>query len=321
LLESALILLGLALLAAGGELLVRSAVGLARRFGVSPLLIGSTLIAFGTSLPEMVVSIEAVLHDRPGIAIGNVVGSNISNILLILGITAAIRPVFCARRALFRDASFATVATILFLAVALLEGVIRPWHGGTMLAMLLAYQFMTYRHERAVADASAVLHRREASEIDPPTRRLYLNVILLMFGLALLPIGAKLLVENASILALQLGVSDAVIGLTVIAVGTSLPELATSLVAALRRHGDVAFGNIIGSNIFNLLAILGVTAFFGDIPVPLEIIRFDMWIMFASMLLLLPVIVTGYRIGRLHGIALCGVYGGYIVLLYMRNGA
>jgi len=299
---------------------VRGGVDLARHWGVSPLLIGSTLIAFGTSLPELVVCVDAALIDRPGIAIGNVVGSNIANVLLILGLTAAVRPILCERRAIFRDAAFALFASALFIVIALAVGIVEPWHGVVMLLALAAFQTYAYFNERAEVSASAVLHRRQAGLIEPPTRSTGRNAGFLVAGLVLLPIGAHLLVDSAVVVAGWFGVSDAVIGLTVIAVGTSLPELATSLVAAARRQAAVAFGNIMGSNIFNLLMILGITSLFGGIPVPGEVVHIDMWLMLGSMLLLLPAIYTGFRIGRIHGLLFFGCYVAYVVLLYVRNG-
>lgn len=317
-----LIVGGLAILTVGGDWLVGGSVDLARRWGISPLLIGSTLVAFGTSLPELVVCIDAALIGRPGIAIGNVVGSNIANVLLILGLTAVVRPILCERRAIFRDAAFALFATALFIVFALATRIIEPWQGMLMLFVLIAFQTYAYLNERAEVSASAIQHRRQAGMVEPPTRSTRRNAGLVLLGLAALPIGAHLLVVNATILAGRFGVSDAVIGLTIVAIGTSLPELATSLVAAARRHGDIAFGNIMGSNIFNLLAILGTTSLLGGIPIPGQIIHLDMWLMLASMLLLLPVIFTDYRIGRIHGLMFFVVYIAYIALLYVRdNGA
>lgn len=315
------IVIGLALLAAGGELLVRGGVGLARHWNVSPLLIGSTIIAAGTSLPELVVCLDAALTGRPAIAVGNVVGSNIANVLLILGLTALFNPIHFEHRAFLRDSAFALCASILFVIAALSIHAIVPWYGAATLALLIGYQAYNYWRERAVVSTSAVMHRRQAGMADAFPRYTILNILMLLAGGCILPFAADLLVRNGAILAARFGVSEAVIGLSVIAVGTSLPELAASLVAAIRRQADIAVGNILGSNVFNLLGILGVTALAGALPVPPEILRLDMWVMLAASIVLLPSILAGVRIGRRQGAAYLGAYGLYIALLYLRDGS
>ncbi len=239
------IVLGLVLLFAGAELLVRGSVSVARRLGISPLMIGLTLVGFGTSTPELVTSLEAAFRGSLGIAVGNVVGSNIANILLILGVAALISPIVCDPQAFRRDASVVLGSAVL-LAICAIPGVIGPAIGSGFLALLLAYVGLTYMHERRAGDASARLHETEAALADPSPYSLPAGLLFAIGGIAMTLGGAYLLVDGAIALAAAAGVSDTVIGLTVIAVGTSLPELSTSVVAAFRRQGDIALGNILG---------------------------------------------------------------------------
>lgn len=309
-----LLAVGLALLCAGGEFLVRGAVGAAKRLGVSPLLIGITLVGFGTSSPELVASIKAAFADAPGIAIGNVVGSNIANVLLIIGATALIAPIAVARGPFPRDASVMLGATALVGAVVW-TGFMARWAGLLFLAALITYLVYCYVSEQRANDGPAP-HAAEADEIEAVEGPLWKALAVTAIGLAGVVFGAQLLVNAAIELAQLYGVSETVIGVSIVAVGTSLPELAASVTAALRRHGDVAFGNIVGSNIFNLLFILGVTAGIKPIPVPEEIWKFDFWVMLAAMVLLVVVSATGWRIVRREAIALLFLYAGYITLLF-----
>lgn len=309
-----LLVVGLVLLCAGGEFLVRGAVGAARRLGISPLLIGITLVGFGTSTPELVASIKAAFAGAPGIAIGNVVGSNIANILLILGVTAAIAPIAVARGSFPRDAAVMVGATVL-VGIAVCTGFLARWAGLLFLAGLAAYLVYCYLSERNAKDAGA-LHEAEAEEVAAVEGPLWKALAVTGAGLAGVLFGAKLLVDAAIQLALLHGISETVIGVSVVAVGTSLPELAASIAAACRRHADVAFGNIVGSNIFNLLFILGVTASIKPIPVPEEILRFDFWVMAAATLLLIAVAASSWRIVRREAALFLLLYAGYITLLF-----
>ncbi len=311
-----LLLAGLVLLLAGGELLVRGAVTVAERFQVSPLLIGLTLVGFGTSTPELVASLGAALSGAPGLAMGNVVGSNIANILLVLGIGAAIQP-FATQPAAFRRDGPVLLGASLLLALVCLTGGIGRLLGGLFLLLLLAYTMATYLAERRDRDPAAALHVAEAERVAPVPRALPLALGATLGGLAGVVVGADLLVEGAIELARRLGVSDAVIGLTVVAVGTSLPELATTVVASLRRHGDVAFGNIIGSNLFNTLGILGVTALVRPLAVPLSIARFDVWVMLAVAIVGVGFAVTGWRVNRIEGCLLLLAYVVYLLVMFV----
>lgn len=305
---------GLILLVVGGDSLVRGGVALARHFGVSPLLIGLTLVGFGTSTPELVTSLEAALAGSPGIAIGNVVGSNTANILLILGLAALLRPIATNPTALRRDGPVMMLAALLCLGVVLWGTVERYW-GAVFVALLTAYVIHTYLRERQHSDASAAMHTSEAEAHHALPQRFWVSVLLTAAGFGLTILGAKFLVGGAIDLAAAAGVSETLIGLTIVAVGTSLPELVTSVVATLRREGDVALGNVVGSNIYNILGILGVTALVEPIAVPAEIVRLDIWVMLAATVAMLFVAATGKRISRIEGGVLMAGYGGYLAVL------
>lgn len=302
---------GFALLMVGGDVVVRGAVSVARRLGISPLIIGLTLVGFGTSTPELVASIQAALAGSPGIAIGNIVGSNIANLLLVLGVTAAIMPIACDPAAFRRDGAMLIAATLLGSGL-LLFGAVGRLSGLILLAVLAAYVVGTYWLERRRNDAAAQLHGREADSVESVSDRLWVALLVSLVGMAMIMLGARLLVDAAIALARIAQVSEAVIGVTVVALGTSLPELATSAVAAWRRQLDVALGNLVGSNIFNIIGILGATALVHPLIVPPEILRLDLWVMLAATLVLIPIARTGWRICRLEGWLLMSGYLAYV---------
>ena len=306
-----LILGGLAGLVIGGELLVRGAVRTAGALGVSPLIIGLTLVGFGTSTPELVTSVQAALLGSPGVAVGNIVGSNICNILLILGVAALIRPVDAEPRGLRRDGPALAAATLIGLA-AILWGDLGRVVGAGFVAALLGYLLWLYASERRRADA--------ANDPAPERKGLWSGLPLTLAGLALVVTGADWLVTAAIALAQVWQVSDSLIGLTIVAVGTSLPELTASVAAAARGRGDVALGNIVGSNIFNILGILGVTALVEPLAAPAEIIAFDVWVMVAATAALILVAATGARVTRGEGALLLGGYGVYLGALIPAAG-
>ncbi len=308
------ILAGLVVLVLGAELLVRSSVAIARRLGVSTLLIGLTLVGFGTSSPELVASITAGLKGSPGIAVGNVVGSNICNVFLILGFSALIAPLAITRKAFLRDGPVLVGASALLLLACLL-GEVSRWFGVVLLALLMAYLVWCYRTEREDPQAAAIDEAAAAAIPAGAPVSMSVSGLGTAGGLLLLVAGAWLLVGGAITLARTLGISEALIGLTVVAVGTSLPELATSVVAAARRQADVAFGNIIGSNIYNILGILGVVAVIQPVAIPPEIVAFDIWVMLGSSALLVAFALTGWRIVRWEGAALLAAYGAYVAWL------
>ena len=309
-----LLAVGLVMLIAGGDTLVRGATTAARRLGVSPLLIGLTLVGMGTSAPELVTSLTAVLAGSPGIAVGNVVGSNTANVLLILGLAALISPIAVDRKAFRRDGWMLILSTGICVA-AVVAGTIDYRWGLAMLAGLAVYLLWAWMGERRHRDREARKYEHLTEDAPDARGGVWAGLGLAVIGIALTIGGARLLVDNAIIVAANFGVSDTVIGLTVVAIGTSLPELVTSAVAAFRRHSDVALGNIIGSNIYNILGILGITARDSPIRVPPEIIRLDIWVMVAATALVVLFVRTGMRIVRLEGLILLAAYGGYIAWL------
>jgi cation:H+ antiporter len=302
---------GFAGLLFGGDLLVRGAVSIARALRVSPLVIGLTLVGFGTSTPELLTSVNAALAGSPGIAVGNVVGSNICNILLILGAAALVAPIAVDRDGLRRDGSMLALATLLCVA-AVLYGTIGRVSGTLLVAGLGAYLVVTFWLESRRHPALAELHEAQADLPDPVGRGMLLAGLAFAGGLALTLVAARFLVQGAIGLAEAWGMSEAVIGLTIVAVGTSMPELVTSVIAARKGQGDVAFGNIVGSNIFNILGILGVTALVRPMEVPSEIIQLDVWVMLGATALLFVIARLGWIISRRDGALLLGGYGAYL---------
>lgn len=315
-----LLALGIGLLTVGGEALIRGSLAAASRLGVSPLLSGLVIVGFGTSAPELVVSVDAALNHQPDIAIGNVVGSNISNILLILGICALITPMAVKPLALRRDAVTVVTASILFLVLAG-GSALGPVDALILLMTLVTYLVWAYWSERNHAAPSAEVHKAESEELTALPRSAVWTVITVITGLLLLITGSQVLLMGAIGIAEHFKVSEAVIGLTLVAVGTSLPELSISVIAALRRHADVAIGNVLGSNIFNLLGILGVSAILQPLPVHVRILQFDQWVMLGSSLLLLLFLYTGNRLGRFEGGVLLTGYVVYIALSFTLFGS
>ncbi|TAG46967.1 MAG: sodium:calcium antiporter [Betaproteobacteria bacterium] len=309
------ILGGLVLLLIGGELLVRGAVASAKSLGVSPLVIGLTLVGFGTSTPELVTSITAALNNSPGIAVGNVVGSNIANVLLILGIAAMIYPLAIDPKGFRRDAIMVVVAALACLAVVL-NGFMGRWVGFVFVAVLIAYVVYVYQSERRAPDEAAVVAEHRAEDAPKGPKAMWISIAMAVIGIAITILGAKFLVSGSIELAKGFGISDTIIGLTIVAVGTSMPELVSSVIAALRKHSDVAYGNIIGSNIFNVLFILGATSIISPIAMPSQIAAFDIWVMLAATALLVFFARSGFKLQRWEGLvfmlAYCG-YTGYLI--------
>ena len=292
---------GLVILVAGGELLVRGASSIARAFHLSPLLIGLTIVGFGTSAPELIVSLQAALDGQPGIAIGNVLGSNIGNILLILGISALIAPLIIPGAKLWRDLGFMLAATAT-IWVMLLDGQVTRVDGMILLAGLAAFLIVAF-----IAGSG---HPPEGdTETFGPNWKPW---VMTGAGLVALVIGARFLVESAITIARDYGISEAVIGLTIVAIGTSLPELATSVIAAFRKHTEIAVGNIVGSNIFNIFGILGVTALIAPIPAEARFAAIDMWWVAASSVGLAVVAFVLGGLPRIAGAGLLVAYGAYL---------
>ena len=307
------VVLGLVTLLLAGDFLVRAAVNLALRLGISALVVSLTVVAFGTSAPELLIVLSAMADDAPGLAMGNIVGSNTANILLVLGLPALAAGLYTTGFDTKKAFISMILATVLFITLAFV-GPFSWWHGGLMLAVLAAIlldQAWTARRVSRVAVATEDLNGVDTS-IPGWKITLYL-----LFGLVGLPLGAKVLVVNAEIIAREFGVPETAIGLTLIAVGTSLPELATTTVAAIRRQADVALGNVIGSNMFNLLAIIGIAALVGPIPVADEFLRFDLWVMLAASFLLIPFVFFGQNITRIWGAALTLLYMAYLLVVLL----
>ncbi len=304
--DLALVGLGLVLLVLGGEALVRGAVNLSLRLGLPPLVVGLTVVAFGTSAPELLVSVEAVLGGAPGIALGNVVGSNIANVLLVLGIPAIIGAIRTADLDLRRSYVTMIGATVLFILLAWM-GPFGPLHAVVLLVALGLMIWDSYRDGKT--------RPQESPEGADPAMPAWRMAAFLLAGLVALPVGASLLVEGATSLARVMGVSETVIGLTLVAVGTSLPELATSVIAAFRNQAEVAMGNVIGSNVFNLLGIVGIAGLMGPLPVPPEMLHTDLWVMLGTALLLVPFIFWRRNITRPVGVGLVAAYAAYTASL------
>ncbi len=309
------LLLGIAVLTAGGEVLIRGALGIGRKIGVSPLLAGLVIAGFGTSMPEMVVSVDATLSGNPDIAIGNVVGSNVANILLILGLCAIIMPLSVTPTALGRDTVVVILVSALFIALARGAGLVHL-EGLLLLAVLASYLAWAYWSEKHRPAPAGAVYQAEAAEVQVVPGSVARSTVATLLGLVLLIAGSRILLKGAVGFAQVLGVSEAVIGLTLVAVGTSLPELTTSVVAALRRHADVAVGNILGSNIFNLLGILGVTALVQPLRVSGRIAAFDQWVMLGVALVLFLFLYTGRRLSRTEGGILLAGYCAYVFVSY-----
>jgi cation:H+ antiporter len=307
-----LLLAGLAVLLVAGELLVRGAVGLAARIGVPPLLIGLTVVAFGTSAPELVVTVQAVASGDNGIAMGNIVGSNIANILLVLGFPAVISAIALSTPQLGRHASVMLAATALFCGFVYLRGAIDTLAGLVMLAAILGYvAWIAVTARRGGGEDVAA----EVEEIVGATKRPWLMPVYLVLGLLGLPIGAQLLVDNGAAIAMSLGVREEVVGLTIVAFGTSLPELATVIAAAMKREADVAVGNVIGSNIFNLLFVGGVAGLVGTSTFTQAARTIDLPMMVATAVVLAGLVYARSRIGRALGLVFSGAYVAYVVFL------
>lgn len=308
------LLLGLGLLYFGAQVLIKGGAALAFRFGLSALVVGLTVIAYGTSSPELVVSLQAAFSGNSAIAVGNVIGSNICNIALILGLCSLMQPLTASAQVIRREVPIMIGVSLLLVGV-IWDGVIGRIDGALLLSGLIAYTWLTVRAARAAKEGLAEREYDEDFHVGAPGAGR--SVALVGLGLAVLIGGSHLFVTGAVEIARHWGISDVVIGLTVVAVGTSLPELATSLVAALRGHSDVAIGNVVGSNIFNVLGILGLVALVHPIDAA-GLSRIDLGMMIATAVALLPVARSGGRVNRVEGAILLGVYVAYTVWLVAR---
>ncbi|NBN63476.1 calcium/sodium antiporter [Microvirga tunisiensis] len=313
LMEILFLIIGLALLFAGGEALVRGAVALAAKIGMSPLIIGLTVVGFGTSTPELVVSIKAAFEGSADIAVGNVVGSNTANILFILGVAALISPIPTMIAGIRRDLYVMLAVAVLMLGLGYM-GIIDRLAGGVMVALLVAYV------------AYAAVNSKTSPEDQDETQQqanmpVWQQAAYIIGGLVLLILGADYLIGSATTIARAIGVSEAVIGLTIVAVGTSLPELATSVIAAFRKHSEIAIGNVVGSNIYNILGILGVASLLKPLSIAPTMTSFDIPVMLAVTLLLVVAMLAFRSISRSIGAGFVLIYVAYCVWLYTQTPA
>ncbi len=299
------ILVGFVLLIGGAEYLVKGAVAIANKLKIPAIIVGLTIVAFGTSTPEFVVSIKAALNGAGGISIGNIVGSNIANILFILGVTSVIYPVVCNRKEFLRDYKFLLLVNVLFVCFAI-TGKFVCWQGLVLLALLFAFIYFNYRNSKdsdASEDTVSIL----------ASKSWWVVVLITIAGLIAIMYGADLLVKGAVDIARILGVSEEIIGLTIVAVGTSLPELATTVVAALRKQNGVALGNIVGSNIWNIVFIMGLTSTIIDVEVPRQFLLYDIWVMVLATMLLFPIMLSQNKISRIEGGVFLLIYMAYLL--------
>lgn len=296
----------------GGELLVRGALGLSKESNIPPVVVGMTVVAMGTSAPELMVSSFSALSGYPGLAVGNVVGSNIANVLLVIGVPVLIYPIVTNQDGLARQTSLMIAVSLLFIVMCVYEPITFA-EGALLVFILISFLIMATRGTDVIPldDAEEELDRGLGLPSYPST-----IALLIVLGCITLPLGADLVVEGGVGLATSWGVSEAVIGLSLIALGTSLPELSTTVIAALHKSSDVAIGNVVGSNLFNILAILGITAMLTDIPVDPLFLRFDLWVMFASSVILWIFVISKITIGRVTGTAFLAGYLGYMYAIY-----
>jgi cation:H+ antiporter len=314
-----LFIAGIVLLISGAELLVRGASRLAVSVGITPLVVGLTVVAFGTGSPELAVGIQASMAGQADITVGNVVGSNIFNVLLILGLSAIVAPLIVSQQLVRLDVPIMIIVSVALLLMSI-DGVLDRADGVILFAASVGYTWLLIRISRREAAAVHDEYVREYGAAQPrDVGRWPMHVVLILIGLGLLVVGADWLVEGAVSIAEALGVSELIIGLTVIAAGTSLPEVATSVVAGLRGERDIAVGNVVGSNLFNILVVIGVTASVspGGITVASAAINFDMPVMIAASVLCLPIFFVKYRIGRWEGALFLSYYVFYTFYLFL----
>jgi len=302
--------IGLIMLLIGGDALVRGAVALSAKLGIPTLIVSLTVVAFGTSAPELLIAIQSALNGVPELALGNVIGSNTANVLLVLGVPALLTGLSCADVGSRSNYLYLVGVTVFAIAIFYTQP-LYIWQGTLLLGILALVLFVSYRAAQGSRKKRAELES-EVGEMQIETWKM---VAFLIAGLIMLPLGAKLLVDGAVNISTAFGVPEAIIGLTLVALGTSLPELATTVMAGFRRQGDVAFGNVLGSNMFNLLAIVGVASFFGPLPVDPEFFQLDLWIMLASTLLLAPFVMLRWELNKIWGIAFISCYVAYVIVL------
>ncbi|MEJ2541238.1 MAG: sodium:calcium antiporter [Gemmatimonadota bacterium] len=304
---------GLTYLFMGGDLLVRGSISVARKFRIPPAIIGATVVALGTSLPELVVSLLAASTGHGGVALGNVVGSNIANVLVVLGVPALISPIVVEDSSMRVHCGFMIAASVVFVGLCFLSP-LTLWHGLVLLGVLVLAVVLTVTGRLSLIDLSAEEEQYERT-LGLPERPVFAGLFILL-GAVFLPLGADLTLDGVTELALVAGVPETAIAASVVALGTSLPELSVSVLAALHKQLDMAIGNVVGSNALNLLFVIGVTASITPIPVPATLLRFDLWVMLGFALLLTLFVFRSWRIGRRVGAGLVMAYALYIWTIF-----
>lgn len=311
---------GFVVLAVGGDILVRGAAQLARRIGIPVLIVGLTIVAFGTSAPELFVSVQAVLTGAPKLALGNIVGSNIANILLVLGLPALVYPIVSNIPGVGRNAIIGLLASLALVGVGLTVGAITTPIGVALLVAIVLYIVGQGLRARSHRDDPQIQELTEIDELEGMPDSWGKIALFTVCGIIALPIGATLIVDSSTSMAAMLGIPNEVVGLTAVAFGTSLPELAATLAAARRRHTEVAIGNVLGSNIFNILAVGGAAGVAGTIPITRELLTFDMAVMVATAALLVLICIRHITITRTLGLIFFGGYIAYVLALAWRAG-
>jgi cation:H+ antiporter len=306
---------GLVYLLLGGDLLVRGAIGLSHRTRISPTVAGLTIVAAGTSAPELMVSMYSAITGFGDIALGNVVGSNIANVLLVLGVPVFISPIVCRDAAIRPQAIFMLAISVLFLILCAFGPLGWP-HGSLLLGLLAIGLVLTLRGQFAMPGIDPEEAREQLTLVLGIPASTSMIVLFSVAGILMLPVGADLAVEGAITIASSLGVAEAVVAASMIAIGTSLPELSTTVVAALHRSAGVALGNVIGSNVLNILAIIGATSLVAAIPVSRAFLTFDLWVMLSASLALTALVLRGATLGRVHGAVMLLAYVGYLAMLF-----
>lgn len=313
------LLIGLVVLIVAGDIMVRGAAALARHWGVPALIVGLTIVAFGTSAPEMVVGVQAALLGQGDLAAGNVVGSNIANVLLALGLPAMILAIPTNMSGVGRNSVIALFAAILFVSLSFIHSPLLKWQGAVLFGGIIAYLYYMFRLAKAGADDPIL---EEMTEIDEGEDGLPTNImksiLYVILGIIGLVVGGNLIVENAVFIAAAFGVSETMIGLTIVAVGTSLPEIATVVVATYRGHPEVAIGNVLGSNVFNVFAVMGASALAGPILIDSVLMNFDFWVMLVSSFVLLVYVLRRQPIGRKTGAIFTLAYVAYLLAVILR---
>lgn len=311
---------GLAALIIGGQFTVRGAIGLGQILNFSPLFMGIAIVAFGASAPELFVTLSALNASHPDLAVGNVVGSNIANVLLVLGLAVVIHPIGVKKSMIFRDAFMMVLATAVVVWIAQNTERFTTFQGIIMVGALVIFVLMSFVFEQIAESPAGERLRSLGTSHRLPVAIIPLDLVLIAIGLALLHYGAHYVVEGAAALSIRIGVTEAVIGLSVLALATSLPELVTTLSAAARQRPDILIATVLGSNIFNILAVLGIASLIQPVSISERIAHLDMWIMFASSAILVPFMLTDWKLSRAEGMALLVGYFAYMTVLFTGFG-